>query len=135
MIGEGGLELTENEERWICDLMSTEFAPVFRLLQREWCLPMFLVLYTKAVRLNLIVKEMGKQKILWQWSRLSLEMTSLHFVSLREIVIINGVIEQLSVNCQHANTILTATEIRKSSFVKIYILPVSHMCNRKQNSR
>jgi hypothetical protein len=92
----------------------------------------FVLLYARAVRLNLVVKKMGKRKIFWQWSRLRLEMTPLHFVSLREIVIINGVFEQLSVNCQHANTILAGREISKSSFVKIYVLLFSHMYNRKK---
>jgi len=35
VIGKGGLELAENESPWICRFMSTEFAPVFRLLWRE----------------------------------------------------------------------------------------------------
>lgn len=82
------------------------------------------------MRLTFVVKKMGKQNILWQWSRLRLEKTPLHFVSLCETVIINGFIEQLSVSYQHANTILARREISKSSFLKIYILPFSHMCNK-----
>jgi hypothetical protein len=59
-------------------------------------------------------------------------MTPLHCVLLREIVIPNGVVEQLLVNCHPTDTVLEDNEISKYSFFRIYTLPFLYLCNRKQ---